>query len=231
MRPRDRLQEQIDAWYAEALMSFGPDLCRDPQRQLLIDEVDDFDSDSFLRGLDAGLYQVKDGYRICTELAPKKRDGTLSEFHLFERVGDRCQMRQETIAHYAAAAELVLDYEWPTSQVAIESPAAPGLLAGALDIVVFADAARSTAIIGGEAKARRAQLTKLLAGMRKCGARPLATPAHPSFEHKKCVGLMAFRPALFLAIASGERGVYATAYDSDEYELGNERLDPERLRA
>jgi hypothetical protein len=229
MRPFERLQQLIDSWWAEFLGNHSLGYCRDPQRQLLQPEIDDFDADAFLRGLDHGIFRVEDGFRILTELRPKKVDGSGTQFHLFEKVGTRCMLRQECMPHYAAAAELILDYEWPVAQVAIESPALPGLTAGALDLLVFSGGDQRTAVIGGEAKARRAQVERMLRDLRICGGARAYVARH-SPDHKKCLALLAYRPQLFLAVAGGYRSVFPITYEERTFHLATREADPETLR-
>jgi hypothetical protein len=230
VRPRERLQRQIDGWWREWVARVG-DYCPNVDGHTLAPDIDDFDADSFLRGCAAGLFWVEGGDTMYSSLLPAKPNGSLTPFALFEKVGTgKCQIRQENIPHYAAASELVLDYGWAKQQVTIESPRVHALTQGALDVVVFRDPDRSLAAVAGEAKARRAQLVKMLIGIRACHGEP-NPPMHPPYEHKKCLGIMAFRPSLFLGIAAGVRRVFPVAYIDGWFQLGQDEMSLEALRA
>lgn len=229
MPPRDRLQAEINAWWRQ-FVDKRLDYCRDPQMPSLSPAIDDPDASSFLGGLEAGLFEVREGYRIQSPLQSRLKSGRPPELHLFEKGGGgSCRLRQETIPHYAAAAELVIDYGWPPDQVAIESPGMPGLASGALDLVVFADASLGSVAILGEAKERKNQVWKMLTGIRGCIGAP-EPPHHPAADHKKCQGTLAFAPRLFLAVAGGMRSVFPVRFDGEWFQLDEEEGDIELLR-
>lgn len=134
-------------------------------------------------------------------LRPPRKDGGERRFDFFEVFGNKATFRGETIAHYAALAELVLDHGWPRELITVESPPHGDLHAGALDMVVRTpDSGRERYWLGAEAKSTESKLMLLVDGVNRCeGA---VSPPHPSEDHNKCLGLLAFRPRLFGASRS-----------------------------
>ena len=96
--------------------------------------------------------------------------------------------------------------------------------------MVFADADRRKSVLGGEAKIKRTELAKLLAGMRSCHGQP-SSPRHRPIDHKKCLGVWAFRPELFLAVAGEIRQLFRINYDDEWFRMGEDEIGLESLRS
>jgi hypothetical protein len=197
MDSRDELVRRLATWWPAAV-EHRPIELGDRQQPELPQAVGDLDARTFLRGLDASLYEVVFGYLRSSMLAPR-RDGSPKDFHLFETTASGTQLRAETFAHYGGAAELVLDFGWPVGQIESEPVApAPNLSKGSVDLVVRLE---RRALLCVEAKADAARLSALVRGINVCMGETFK--GHSRSDHKKCEGLLAFRPSYLWGVACG----------------------------
>jgi hypothetical protein len=222
---RERLNEMLEHWWPLYVSARGPGYCSAGSSPLLSREITEQDADGFLRGF-GRLYRVEMGYVIQTDLMPKRKDGTLRRSVVFEKVHKRCQLRQETVPHFAAATELIFDYGWPKDQLVLESPPLGASTMGALDFVLFANGSKAAppSVLAGEAKERTEKLLGFLDRVRDCGGTGGPHDRHSRSEHKKCVALLAFQPRLFLAVAAGYRRLFPVSYKESRFILGLESI-------
>jgi hypothetical protein len=152
---------------------------------------------------------------------PPERNGSPRGNVFFEKSGQRCSLRLETIVHQAATWRLRDEFEWPRSHLIIESPdivvdgQSPLLRREALDILVLEEPcaalpskmrpAASRCRAGVEAKADKKSLDRLVEQMRACqkGCISPGDPRHKD-DHKKCLAIDLLQPELFLGIAAAE---------------------------
>jgi hypothetical protein len=175
------------------------------------------------------LLQVDEERKMRSGRFPPKRDGSPRGYNLFEHPG---RLRLETIVHFAAAARLRDEFEWPEEHLVFESPTVVDrggnkiLHQDALDILLLErpcpqlssrmclDEARSRVVVETKATAKLVQ--HLLREMRACQG-----VGHP--EHEKCVALQVLRPRFFLAVAASETWRLFTVADrNDRVVLGEE---------
>ena len=216
---REDLEQRLERWWPEALQH-RPAEFEGRSQPVLPREVTDLDARSFLKGLDTSpaLLEVRSGYLLCSRMATHK-DGTAKEnFQLIETKGAGTQVRSETIAHYGALTELILDHGWPADAVESEPHGSHGVTKGSVDVIVRRGA---HVFLSVEAKGPQRLLRKLVDGMNRClGGR---NPGHNRSDHNKCLGVLLFRSPYFLGVACGwVRDLYRV-----EFREGFVRLIPE----
>jgi hypothetical protein len=196
---REDLERRLDRWWPEAVQH-RPAEFEGRSQPLIPSEVTDLDARSFLKGLDADpwLLEVKFGYLLSPMMAPHK-DGSLKEnFHLIEKTGTGTQLRSETIAHYGAATELVLDHGWPVDVVVSEPHGSEKVTKGSVDLIVRRG---DEVFLSVEAKGPQRLLRDLVGGMNRCMG--TVSLGHNKSDHNKCLGLLLFRSPYFLGVACG----------------------------
>lgn len=193
-----------------------PEFCSDPDRRLNIsgfaeksNRLSEEDTEDFLRAWKAGLlfHQGRGQYIIGNAKVHEQffwtgsKTAELRTFTLW----------MEPIISMGAIARLHLDYRWPISRLAAQSPD------WAYDIIALGNGG-PTAIVG-EVKKTRAEVDDLFALMVQFGANP-ATPAPSSGKtrnaFKKILSLRKFpAPILWLIGPSRYELVFHVRYSGD----------------
>jgi hypothetical protein len=198
------------------------------------------DAASFLRGLrwtPSPLFGVTAQNVFQCRSLPRHETRRLAAF---EARVPAAWFRAETIVHHAALTELIAEHGWAQEQVICEPDVDPefstGLDAsdplrsgGSLDIVTVAESSRGRRyMVGVEAKGDARSLASLIEEMKECrGAKDgaharkanrLLTPSEQSL-HRKCRGLLHYRPVLFWAVAPGVRDLYLVSYSGRTFKL------------
>jgi hypothetical protein len=127
----------------------------------LSDKVSEDDARLFMRGLREGLYSVEADNQFTTSFAT--RQGGPPRRSLFFEVNMPKHVRDETFAHYAAAAELVLDWGWDLQGVLTEhdgqNTAVGPLTAGRLTFLLANDPKRTPGSVLKPKETRRSSAT------------------------------------------------------------------------
>ena len=216
---RAELERRVDEWWREAVIARSEEF-EGRYRPLLPTEVSDQDARSFLRGVDTQppLIEVWNGYLTSPVMAPHK-DGTPKDnFHLFEKTAVGTQLRSETIAHYGAITELILDQGWSPDAVVSEPHGSDEVSKGSVDAILKRG---DVVVVCVEAKGPPTFLQHLVDGMNRCTGE--VAPGHTKSDHNKCLGLLLFRSPYLLGVACGGiRNLYRV-----EFKDGFVRLLPE----
>jgi len=223
--PRRRLRDYVYERWAVIQRSnerFRP--CNKLHERL--DELTPREAEWFLEsvtphGSERALFRVEDDNKHRSHRYPPTKSGEQRGSVFFEKSGEKCSLRLETIVHQAAAWRLHSEFGWPLDYLVVESPDIvagdqnPPLRREALDILVLESAcgelhsemtlAAARSRIGVEAKADRKELARLIEKMRDCQKNRLDPddPRHAD-DHKKCNGIDVLRPSFFVGIAAGE---------------------------
>jgi hypothetical protein len=234
--PIAALQAFIDEKWALAQPVFFP---RIPEGPRVHPEVTPSEARYFLASVTGPepLCTVDDQNRVLSDRYPPRSDGTPRVYRFFEQPG---RLRLETVIDMAAGARLRDEFGWPREHMIFESPrvldeSGQPLLSGeALDLLLLEEPCAQLKAemtvpttqfrIGGEAKADKKLLDKLLQAMQVChGA------GHR--EHNKCRAIKVFRPRMFLAFAAAETWrLFDVVQAEDGYAvLGSETSDFRRL--
>jgi hypothetical protein len=114
---REELQTIVcEGWHEARLLSRFIEKSREHPCPQLSTNVTNEDAASFLLGmrLDPPLYEIRHGNHFFTSLLPLRADGSPRHELLFEAdAAGKVWLRDETIAHYGAATEMVTEWEWP----------------------------------------------------------------------------------------------------------------------
>ena len=178
------------------------------------------------------LFRIEDDNKHRSLRDPPNRSGAPKGSVFFEKSGDRCSLRLETIVHQAAVWRLHDEFGWPLDHLVVESPdilderQAPLLRREALDILVLEapwrelsstmsiTAARTRVAV--EAKADRESLARLLGKMQDCQeGRFDPDDSRHRMDHKKCKALDVLRPRCFLGVAANETWRVFTVLERD----------------
>jgi hypothetical protein len=168
----------------------------------------------------APLFRIQDDNKHVSDRYPPNASGAPRGNVFFEKSGDKCSLRLETIVHQAATWRLHGEFDWPLSRLIVESPDVVKdgrvvLRREALDILALEapspklppimSLAAARPHVGVEAKATTNDLKKLLDNMHACQQGRISPddPRH-RHDHKKCVALDLLRPKLFLGVAAAE---------------------------
>jgi len=183
----------------------------DPSPELHVDEAE-----AFVRGLEEDLFSVRDTGHFSSPMLPRPEkpqdQRTLNLFDTRGRASGERLLSREKLCQMAAAADLVLRYGWPISQIFVEPSNAviPGL-AWSVDIVVLDPDERP--IIYGEVKRSSRLVEELVRGVRDCGRRgPHETDECGSDQHRKFEALWKSRPQYFWAVGPGARRAFRLQY-------------------
>jgi hypothetical protein len=200
-------------------------------------------------GAEPPLFTIDDANKHRSDRYPPNASGSPRGNVFFEKAGETCSLRLETIVHQAATWRLHTEFGWPRDHLVIESPdvaeedGKPLLRREALDILVLEDpcpelpsrmtleAARSR--VGVEAKADERGLARLIERIRECQQGRISPddPRHAD-DHKKCNAIHVLRPRFFLGVAAAETWRVFDVIDRDgRASLGEELPSPECLRA
>lgn len=208
-------------------------------------EVTPEDATSFLKGLRRKLrplFCVTAENRFMCRCMPRweRRQQTAFEARELKDGERKAWFRAETIVHHAALTELIDRWGWPEEQVICEPDLDPHHRTGtdeqdvlnspgSLDVVTFEGSGSGRRyLIAMEAKGDPDSLHRLVREMVGCRgantgahtrgiARPLADDEKSL--HRKCMGLMHYRPHLFWAAAPGIRDLYLVRYSDGDFEL------------
>ena len=193
-------------WWQEA-QAAHPRYAGGSLQDLSVD-ITERDAASFLRGLDAQppIFWIEGGLRVRSERLGRRKDGAFKELTFFEGRDGKFWVRAETIAHYAALTEVILDHGWARDQVVSEPDGPDRSLSGALDIHVF-HPDKEQVVVAVEAKGSAQQLERMVSRINKCQGQPFSA-GHGASEHKKCLALERYEPPVFWGVAPGVRKFY-----------------------
>ena len=114
----------------------------------------------------------------------------------------------ETIAHYGAITELILDHGWPPDAVTSEPHGPDAVTKGSVDAILKRG---NDVVVSVEAKGPPRLLQHLVDGMNRCTGE--VGPGHTKSDHNKCLGLLLFRSPYFLGVAcGGTRDLYRVEF-------------------
>jgi hypothetical protein len=165
------------------------------------------------QGHEPPLFIVEDDNKDRCDRCPPNVGGAPRGGVFFERSGDYCTLRLETIVHQAATWRLRSEFGWPRDHLVVESPDVvdahgrkvanrewADILAletpcPRLPSKMTVEAARSRVVV--EAKADTLFLDRLFAKLHACEGDEHA-------EHNKCLAMTLFSARLFLGVAAGE---------------------------
>jgi hypothetical protein len=151
-------------------------------------------------------------------MAPHRDDTPKDNFHLFEKTATGTQLRSETIAHYGAITELILDHGWSLDAVVSEPHGSDEVTKGSVDAILKRG---DVVVVAVEAKGPPTFLQHLVDVMNRCTGD--VAPGHTKSDHNKCLGLLLFRSPYLLGVACGGiRNLYHV-----EFKDGFVRLLPE----
>jgi hypothetical protein len=174
------------------------------------------EAEGFVRGLEEALFSVRDTGHFSSPMLPRPEkpqdQKTLNLFDTKNQASGERHLSREKLCQMAAAADLALRYDWPSSQIFIEpSNAVISGLACAVDIVVSDSTGRR--IIFGEVKKCARLVEELVRDVRDCGHRgPHEMDACGSDQHKKFEALWKCRPEYFWAVGPGTRRAFRLRY-------------------
>lgn len=220
MDPVQRLQRYVTglyAWLCQVDASARDWPCPAINPPFQVDEAE-----GFLRAIEGGL--------VCVAPQPRLSGGMEMTFlspmshvkgHFFSTLtkgSGKRGLSRESIAQYAAIADLVFIQGWPVNQIVVESQH------WELDFVVYdreRSDPRAQVVIFGEAKSRSDELDRLVAEMTECGGKsPEVHPSpHARTKHNKCLGLLALprhpdSQLHFWGVAPGKRVAFRVQFDA-----------------
>jgi hypothetical protein len=102
-------------------------------------------------------------------------------------------IRPESFLEVAAVGMLAVRYRWPRERLRFQSPG------WAFDFLAYADDEWSEVAVAGEAKLAQKDAVKLSTSLKACverGPHEEADCDEPRNHHKKCAGLLKFRPSI-----------------------------------